>query len=50
VTRYEEAKATGAAVVAVGCPFCAQMFESAKSEISDGPVVKDVAELVAERL
>lgn len=28
----------------------AQMFESAKSEISDGPVVKDVAELVAERL
>lgn len=50
ITRYEEAKATGAEVVAVGCPFCAQMFESAKSEVSDGPVVKDVAELVAERL
>lgn len=50
VTRYKEAQATGAEVVAVGCPFCAQMFESAKSEIPDGPVVKDIAELVAERL
>jgi len=50
VERYEEAKATGAEVVAVGCPFCAQMFETAKSAIPDGPIVKDVAELVAERL
>jgi Fe-S oxidoreductase len=50
VERYEEAKATGAEVVAVGCPFCMQMFESAQSEVADGPVVKDIAELVAERL
>ncbi len=50
IERYEEAKATGAEVVAVGCPFCAQMFETAKSAIPDGPVIKDVAELVAERL
>ncbi|GIK28091.1 MAG: 4Fe-4S dicluster domain-containing protein [Anaerolineae bacterium] len=50
VTRYKEAQATGAEIVAVGCPFCAQMFESAKSEVPDGPVVKDVVELVAERL
>ncbi|MCC6566213.1 MAG: hypothetical protein IT298_10655, partial [Chloroflexi bacterium] len=48
--RYKEAQATGAEIVAVGCPFCAQMFESAKSEVPDGPVVKDVVELVAERL
>jgi Fe-S oxidoreductase len=50
IERYEEAKATGAEVVAVGCPFCAQMFETAKSAIPDGPVIKDVAELVAERI
>jgi Fe-S oxidoreductase/nitrate reductase gamma subunit len=50
VERYEEAKATGAEVLAVGCPFCAQMFESAASSVEGGPVVKDVAELVAERL
>ena len=50
IERYEEAKATGADVVAVGCPFCMQMFETAKSSVADGPVVKDVVELVAERL
>ncbi len=50
IERYEEATHTGAEVVAVGCPFCMQMFESAKSEIPDGPIVKDVAELIAERL
>jgi Fe-S oxidoreductase len=50
VERYEEAKATGAGVVAVGCPFCMQMFETAKSTMGEGPVVKDVVELIAERL
>jgi Fe-S oxidoreductase len=50
VERYEEARDTGAAVVAVGCPFCMQMFESAKAEVADGPVIKDIAELVAEQL
>jgi Fe-S oxidoreductase len=50
VERYEEAKATGADTVAVGCPFCLQMFESAKLSVPDGPVVKDVVELIAERL
>lgn len=50
VARYEEAKDTGAAVVAVGCPFCAQMFESASGEVENGPKVMDIAELVAERL
>ncbi len=50
LTRYEEAKATGAETVAVGCPFCAQMFETAHAADPTGPVVKDVAELVAERL
>jgi Fe-S oxidoreductase len=50
VERYQEAAATGAEVLAVGCPFCAQMFESAKSNVGDGPVIKDVAELIAERV
>jgi Fe-S oxidoreductase len=50
VERYEEAKATGADTLAVGCPFCMQMFETAKSSVADGPVIKDVAELIAERL
>jgi Fe-S oxidoreductase len=50
VERYEEAKSTGADVMAVGCPFCMQMFNTAQSEITDGPTVKDIAELVAERL
>ncbi|MBK8027278.1 MAG: 4Fe-4S dicluster domain-containing protein [Chloroflexi bacterium] len=50
IERYEEAKATGAEVLAVGCPFCMQMFESAKANVGEGPVVKDVVELIAERL
>lgn len=50
VDRYEEARDTGAATVAVGCPFCMQMFESAKPFVENGPEIKDVAELIAERL
>jgi Fe-S oxidoreductase len=50
VERYQEATATGAEVVATGCPFCMQMFETAKSTVGTGPIVKDIAELVAERL
>jgi Fe-S oxidoreductase len=50
VERYQEAKATGAQVLAVGCPFCMQMFETAKSEIPDGPEIRDVVELIADNL
>lgn len=50
LVRYEEAMATGADTLAVGCPFCMQMFETAKSEHGDGPVVRDVAEMLAEQL
>ncbi|MCC6614698.1 MAG: (Fe-S)-binding protein [Anaerolineae bacterium] len=50
IERYEEAKATGAHVVAVGCPFCMQMFTTAQTAVSDGPEIKDVVELIAERL
>ena len=50
IDRYEEAIKSGAEVMAVGCPFCMQMFESAQAEHPNGPVVKDVAELIAERI
>jgi Fe-S oxidoreductase len=50
VERYEEAASTGAGVLAVGCPFCMQMFETAKSTTGGDMVIKDVAELVAEGL
>lgn len=50
LTRYAEAKDTGAATLAVGCPFCLKMFSDASGDVADGPQVKDVAELIAERL
>ncbi len=48
--RYEEAMNSGAETLAVGCPFCMRMFVDAHGEIAKGPVVKDVAEIIAERL
>jgi Fe-S oxidoreductase len=52
LTRYAEAKDTGAAVLATGCPFCLRMFADASQDAAGqgGPAVKDVAEIVAERL
>ena len=45
--RMAEATATGAAVVAAGCPFCKVMLSSATGE-GEGPMVKDVAQLLDE--
>ena len=52
LTRYAEAKATGAETLAVGCPFCMRMFADASQDESmkGGPDVKDVVEIIAERL
>jgi len=51
VTRYAEAQATGAETLAVGCPFCLRMFTDAQGEVGPGgPAIKDVVELIAERL
>ncbi len=51
VIRAEEAAATGATTLAVGCPFCITMFEDAFKTIGGrSPEVKDIAELVAESL
>lgn len=52
VERTEQALATGADTVAVGCPFCMTMItDGTKAKSVDERVkVKDLAELVAERL
>lgn len=49
-TRFAEAKSTGADMVAVGCPFCLTMMTDAAKGDGDSVQVKDVAEIVAERL
>ncbi len=48
--RFAEAKATGARAVAVGCPFCLTMLTDASKADGGTIEVKDVAELVAERI
>jgi Fe-S oxidoreductase len=52
VERTEQALATGAGTVAVGCPFCMTMItDGTKAKNVDETLkVKDLAELVAERL
>ncbi len=51
VIRIEEAKETGASVLAVACPFCITMFEDATKAIGDDSFeIKDIAEILAERL
>ncbi len=52
VERTEQALATGADTIAVGCPFCMTMItDGTKAKDVEASVrVKDVAELVADRL
>jgi Fe-S oxidoreductase len=49
-TRFKEAKATGAKTLAVGCPFCMTMLNDASNADGGEIVVKDVAEIVVEKL
>jgi len=49
-TRFAEAKSTGAETLAVGCPFCMTMMTDAAKNDGSSIQVKDVAEIVAERL
>jgi Fe-S oxidoreductase len=48
--RADEALATGAAVVAVGCPFCLTMMTDGVAANGGTSRVLDVAEILAERL
>ena len=52
VERTEQALATGASTIAVGCPFCMTMITDGTKakDVEETVKVKDVAELVAERL
>jgi Fe-S oxidoreductase len=52
VERTEQAIATGAETVAVGCPFCMTMITDGTKarNVEETLKVKDLAELVAERL
>lgn len=46
-SRFEEAQATGANTLAVGCPFCMVMLNDAKSDLDANMQVLDVVEIVA---
>jgi Fe-S oxidoreductase len=48
--RLREAQATQASTLAVGCPFCMIMLSDAAKEAGAEMAVRDVVELVAERL
>jgi Fe-S oxidoreductase len=52
IERTEEALATGATTIAVGCPFCMTMMsDGVKNKEKEGKVeVKDLAEIVASQL
>jgi Fe-S oxidoreductase len=46
-TRFAEAAATGAEVVATACPYCLVMLDDASNAAAEGPEVADVATLLA---
>jgi len=46
-SRFQEALATGAETLAVGCPFCMVMLNEAKKDANAEIEVLDVAEVVA---
>jgi Fe-S oxidoreductase/nitrate reductase gamma subunit len=48
--RFKEAKETGANTLAVGCPFCMTMLSDASKADGGSVQVKDVAELVVDRM
>ncbi|APD08406.1 MULTISPECIES: (Fe-S)-binding protein [Thermus] len=48
--RYLELKATGAEVIATGCPFCMAMMNVETAQDEKAPEVLDLAELVAKGL
>lgn len=48
--RFAQAKATGAATIAVGCPFCLTMMNDAATGDGGQIKVRDIAEIVAEKL
>jgi Fe-S oxidoreductase len=50
MTRFQEARSTGADTIAVACPFCATMMIDANTESGSPMQVKDIAQIVAEAI
>lgn len=50
VIRLEELRKTGAKRIALACPHCLTMFETARAETKGDDVLVDIAEIVADRL
>ena len=50
ITRYKQAEDTGASTVAVGCPYCSIMLKDAGGKVEGELNVKDLSEIVVERL
>ena len=48
--RVEEAAQTGAKTIAVACPFCITMLEDAAKGVEGALEVRDIAEVIAEKL
>ena len=48
--RYKEAENTGAGVLCTACPFCLTMLNDAGNELSGKLQIKDIAELISEKL
>jgi len=48
--RFREIQKTGADVCAVSCPFCLTMLRDAGNELGSHVVVKDISEMIAEKL
>lgn len=48
--RFEELTATGASTIVTLCPFCNAMLSDAKRTKESAVAVKDMAEVVAEKL
>ncbi|MBN1537337.1 MAG: 4Fe-4S dicluster domain-containing protein [Anaerolineales bacterium] len=49
-SRFRQAQETGAAILAVGCPFCLTMLNDANIEAGESMQVLDVAELLLARM
>lgn len=48
--RFKEAQSTGADIICVGCPFCKTMLNDAANELESNLEVKDIAEIIGEKL
>ena len=48
--RLRQAEATGAAALAVGCPFCLAMLSDARAASNSEMQVKDLAEIVLDAI